>query len=51
MHMTEIRTERHKVPRNGFVVAPALLERTDGEGVTKIVHARATLTGLTSQSN
>ena len=39
MDMTEIRTERCKVPRNGFVVAPALLERTDGEGVTIMPNA------------
>jgi hypothetical protein len=39
------------VPRNRFVVVPALLERTDGKGMSQIVHSRAALTGLTSQSD
>ena len=33
-YMTEIGTESCKVPRNRFVVVPALLERTDGKGMT-----------------
>jgi hypothetical protein len=33
MYMTEIGTESCKVPRNRFVVVPALLERTDGKGM------------------
>jgi len=36
MYMTEIGTEGCKVPRNRFVVVPALLERTDGKGMTVI---------------
>ena len=51
MYMTEIGTESCKVPRNRFVVVPALLERTDRESVPQIVNARTTLTRLTSQSD
>src|SRR5271168_1446423 len=49
MDMTEIGTEGREVASNRIVVVPALLERTDREGVPHIVHARTTLTGLSSQ--
>jgi hypothetical protein len=51
MDMTEIGTEGREVASDRIIVMPALLERTDREGVPQIVHARATLPGLTSQSD
>src|SRR5580698_5663514 len=51
MDMTEIGTEGREVASNRIVIVPALLERTDREGVPQIVHASTTLTGLTSQSD
>jgi hypothetical protein len=47
MYMTKISTESSKVARNRFVVVPALLERTDGKGMSQIVHSRPYVAGAT----